>query len=234
MPDGTKPMPLSILTQTSVTIWHHYGAINQSIPKIKPKCFETVSVHHDDVIKWNHFPRGWPFVRGIHRSPVNSPLKGQWRGALMFSLICAWINDWVNNRKAGDLRLHCAHYDVIVVSFFAVVFLVAYFIFLIFLGLPLLYLELHLGQFSSQGILSCWGFAPVATGNINQHHILSVASYKSRERKLHGFLFPSLVCSLCCVKIIRYIAGRRSYSFVCTLPNFTVIIMQTYLRALDI
>ena len=39
---------------------------------------------HDDVIKWKHFPRYWPFVRGIHRSPVNSPHKGQWRGALMF------------------------------------------------------------------------------------------------------------------------------------------------------
>ena len=69
---------------------------------------------HDDVIKWKHFPRYWPFVRGIHRSPVNSPHKGQWRGALMFSLICAWINGWVNNREAGDLRRHRAHYDVIV------------------------------------------------------------------------------------------------------------------------
>ena len=67
-----------------------------------------------DVIKWNHFPRYWPFVRGIHRSPVNSPHKGQWRGALMFSLICVWINGWVNNREAGDLRRHRAHYDVIV------------------------------------------------------------------------------------------------------------------------
>ena len=46
---------------------------------------------HDDVIEWKHFPRYWPFVRGIHRSPVNSPHKGQWRGALMFSLICVWI-----------------------------------------------------------------------------------------------------------------------------------------------
>ena len=68
---------------------------------------------HDDVIKWKHFPRYWPFVRGIHRSPVNSPHKGQWRGALMFSLICAWINEWVNNREAGDLRRHRAHNDVI-------------------------------------------------------------------------------------------------------------------------
>ena len=49
---------------------------------------------HDDVIKWKHDRRYWPFVRGIHRSPVNSPHKSQWRGALMFSLICAWINAW--------------------------------------------------------------------------------------------------------------------------------------------
>ena len=69
---------------------------------------------HDDVIKWKHFPRYWPFVRGIHRSPVNSPHKGQWRRALMFSLICVWINGWVNNREAGELRRYCARYDVTV------------------------------------------------------------------------------------------------------------------------
>ena len=69
---------------------------------------------HDDVIKWKHFPCYWPFVRGIHRSPVNSPYKGQWRGALMFSLICPRINGWVNNCEAGDLRRIRPHYDVIV------------------------------------------------------------------------------------------------------------------------
>ena len=68
---------------------------------------------HDDVIKWKHFPRYWPFVWGIHRSPVNSTHKGQWRGTLMFSLIYAWINAWVYNREAGDLIRHRAHYDVI-------------------------------------------------------------------------------------------------------------------------
>ena len=70
-------------------------------------------IHHDSVIKWKCFPRYWPFVRGIHRLPVNSPHKGQWRGALMLPLICVWINGWVNNREAGDLRPHRAHYDVI-------------------------------------------------------------------------------------------------------------------------
>ena len=69
---------------------------------------------HDDVIKWKHFPRYWPFMWGIHRSPVNSPHKRQWRGAMMFSLICAWINGWVNNRTARDLRRHRTHCDVIV------------------------------------------------------------------------------------------------------------------------
>ena len=46
--------------------------------------------------------------------PVNSPHKGQWRGALMFTLICVWINGWVNNGEAGDLRRHRVHYDAIV------------------------------------------------------------------------------------------------------------------------
>ena len=65
-------------------------------------------------MKWTNFPRYWPFVRGIHRSPVNSPHKCQWRGALMFPLICTWIHSWANNREAGDLRHDRAHYDVTV------------------------------------------------------------------------------------------------------------------------
>ena len=73
---------------------------------------DVANLCHDDVIKWKHFLRYWPFVRGIHRSPVNSPHKGQWRGASMFYLICVWINGWVNNREAGDLRRYRAHYDV--------------------------------------------------------------------------------------------------------------------------
>ena len=71
---------------------------------------------YDDVIKWKYFPRYWPFVWRIHRFPVNSPHKGQWRGALMFSLICVWINDWVNNGEPGDLRGYRIHYDVTVMS----------------------------------------------------------------------------------------------------------------------
>ena len=68
---------------------------------------------HDDAIKWKHFPRYWPFVWGIYWSPVNSPHKGEWRGVLMFSLICAWTNGCAN---AGDLRRHHAHSDVTVIN----------------------------------------------------------------------------------------------------------------------
>ena len=52
-----------------------------------------------------------------HLSPVNSPRKGQWRGALMFTLICAGINGWVNNREAGDLRRNRGLYDVTVMQY---------------------------------------------------------------------------------------------------------------------
>ena len=67
-----------------------------------PQKASITECNHDDVIKWKHFPRYWPFVWGIPRSPVNSPYKGQWRGDLMFPLICAWMNGWVNTRKACE------------------------------------------------------------------------------------------------------------------------------------
>ena len=52
------------------------------------------------------------WLLGIHRSPMSTPHTDQWRGALMFSFICAWTNGWVNNQDAGDLRLHRSHYDI--------------------------------------------------------------------------------------------------------------------------
>ena len=71
---------------------------------------------HDNVIKWKHFPRYWPFVQGIHRSPVNSPASDTELWCFLWS--APWINGWVNNREAGDLRRHLAHYDVIVMFFY--------------------------------------------------------------------------------------------------------------------
>ena len=78
--------------------------------------------HHTDTCStwWRHqmetFSALLALCAGNSPVPVNSPHKGQWRGALMFTLICARINDWVNNREAGDLRRHLDHYDVIVMK----------------------------------------------------------------------------------------------------------------------
>ena len=69
---------------------------------------------HDDIINWKHFPRHWPFVRWIHRPPVNSPHTGQWREALMFSLKKKHV--YADNRDAGDFRCHCTHHDVTVMN----------------------------------------------------------------------------------------------------------------------
>ena len=131
-------LPLSPTHETSIELWHSVLLLSSSQGHRKStkisfnkdwyqigmrvatdfsiKMLHTWPVWHDDDMKWKHFPRYWPFVRGIHRSPVNSSHKGQWRGALMFSLICVWINGWVNNRKAGDLRRYRVHYDVTVMK----------------------------------------------------------------------------------------------------------------------
>ena len=58
----------------------------------------------------------WLHQMGTFSASLNSPHKCQWRGALRFSLICAWTNGWVNNRETGDLRRHRAHNDVIVMN----------------------------------------------------------------------------------------------------------------------
>ena len=93
---------------------HHHGL---SCSNRWQDLHQAKSLYNDDVMKWKHFPRYWPFVRGNHRPPVDSPHKCQWRGALVFSLICAWTNGWGNNRDAGDLRRHRAHYEAIVMLF---------------------------------------------------------------------------------------------------------------------
>ena len=114
-----RPSSSSSSSSSSISYYHHYHIISI----FYHYCYHHTSSSsrvlwdHDDVMKWNHFPRNWPFVREIHRSPVNFPHKGQWRGALMFSLNYAWINDWVNNREAGDLRRQHGHYDVIVMLY---------------------------------------------------------------------------------------------------------------------
>ena len=106
---------LFLLSEKSKLYWYMYDMQTT----LKFLCISRLNIIvsenpyiHDDVIKWKHFPRYSPFVQGIHRSPLNSPHKGQWRGALMHSLICVLIDVWENNREASDLRCYHAHYDV--------------------------------------------------------------------------------------------------------------------------
>ena len=95
--------------------WYISGSLTRGGGEIVPRCIPeilfwimslgnqmlaaVIIVNHDDVIPMENFPRYWSFTWGIQRSLVNSPHNGQWRGALMFYLICAWTNCWANNRS---------------------------------------------------------------------------------------------------------------------------------------
>ena len=111
-------MPFITLANVDKNSWRHMASLSwwDAISQTANEISRGTTALRDDVIKWKHFPRYWPFVWGIHRSPLNSPHKGQWRGALMLSLICTWTNGWVNNRDAGDFRRHRAYYDVTLMS----------------------------------------------------------------------------------------------------------------------
>ena len=103
----------------SSSLWRHCNGLVYMILRhgliIKSYCFFVWDV----IAWWRHqmetFSALLALCAGNSPVPVNSPHKGQWRGALMFSLIYAWINDWVNNREAGDLIRQRGHYDVIVI-----------------------------------------------------------------------------------------------------------------------
>ena len=93
---------------------HHHPPTTSQLPPLECCGLLEVTFIHDDVIKWKHFPRNWPFVQGIHRSRWIPHTKASDAELWCFSLINVWINGWVNNREAGDLRRYRAHYDVIV------------------------------------------------------------------------------------------------------------------------
>ena len=74
---------------------------------------------HDDVIKWKHFPRYWPFCGELNSHQwilLTEASNAEARRASMFSLIDTWTNGWVNNQDASGLRCHRVHYDVTVMS----------------------------------------------------------------------------------------------------------------------
>ena len=72
------------------SIFYHCLNKHAKIVKFEQHLNWRNCVFNDDVIKWKHFPPCWPIERGIHRPQVNTPHKGQWRGALVFCLICVW------------------------------------------------------------------------------------------------------------------------------------------------
>ena len=113
---STKSINFKSRDESNVLVYAKQNSTDRkpaTIPEQNACYFKT----HDEVINWKHLPRCWSFVRGIHRSPVNSPNKGQWHGVFMFSFICAWTNGRVNNWGAGDLIRHRAHYAVTVKKF---------------------------------------------------------------------------------------------------------------------
>ena len=65
---------------------------------------------------WRHQMETFSALLALCAGPGEFPHKGQWRGTLMFSFICAWVKDWVNNCEPGDLRCHHGHYDVNVMN----------------------------------------------------------------------------------------------------------------------
>ena len=94
--------PLTILRNTMITIFIHHCHKNSYRHEHHGK-LRTQTIRIVMMTSWNG-----NIFRVTGRGPVNSPHKGQWRGALMFSLICVWMNNWVNNREAGDLRRYRA------------------------------------------------------------------------------------------------------------------------------
>ena len=94
-----------LTTIPGLSQWHHW---HQDIVRVSV----TMNIWCDKFMmpssKGNIFHVTGPLWE---ESPVNSPHKGQWRGALMLSLICTWTNGWVNNRGTGDFRRHRPHYN---------------------------------------------------------------------------------------------------------------------------
>ena len=145
--------------------------------------------------------------------PVNSPHRGQWRGALMFSLICARIKDWVNNREAGDLRRHHGHYDVNVMNKNVLLTLTS----------MCLYIYMHIDPYVlCVSICICiW----VISILFNWFHYLcprrtwSLALYFGKQyctKMLHCYLFP---CTLFWqLSIVKWRLGPISHGFLPSLP----------------
>ena len=129
---NTSKKSVSLLSSSILKRNLTHGTLQQCWPIKTFQCFDMTQItelfnwisllikkkhwFHDDIIKWKHFLHYWPFVWGIHWSPVTGEFPSQRpvTQALMSSLICTWTKGRVKNQDAGDLRQHHAHYDVTV------------------------------------------------------------------------------------------------------------------------
>ena len=75
-----------LLNITFTFEWSHCSPVMTAAVNVVHWIWKTLLQIHDGVIKWKHFPRNCPLVRGIHWSPVNSPHKGQWLFDVFFDL----------------------------------------------------------------------------------------------------------------------------------------------------
>ena len=120
-PDGPRVGPMNLVIrvpacETSFDI--AFGRIGNAkrqgtLDAFIPCLLHHTAYTHDDVIKWKHCPRYWPFCAGNSQLTGEFPHKGRWPGALMFSFICAWINDskqywgWWFETPSCSLWRHC-------------------------------------------------------------------------------------------------------------------------------
>ena len=114
----SKGSPRSSAYMVLTMQYKHFHVFHEEWLQLPSQCWGMIENKDISFAWWRHQMETFPALLALCAenswSPVNSPLKGQWRGALMFSLICARINGRVNNREASDLRRYRAHYDVIV------------------------------------------------------------------------------------------------------------------------
>ena len=101
----------SAITRKSTNNWYGSASTEVAMESENVSLFSTWWRHQMET-----FSALLAICEGNSPVPVNSPHKGQWRGALMFSLISPCWNGWVNNREAADLRRNHAHYDVILMT----------------------------------------------------------------------------------------------------------------------
>ena len=109
------PTETSQLPETEISVYL-VNWLGESSRVRYSEIFEYLFAYMMTSSNGNIFHVTGPLWGAIHRSPLNSPHKGQWRGALMLSLSCAWIHGWANNGEAGDLRRYRVLDNVTVVS----------------------------------------------------------------------------------------------------------------------